>query len=166
MGKVTHQIASRYYCAGSYQDWAGRPKKNFASVGLPPIGLHAPLAHQSEVAHPPVAARGAEAAGGLPSGALAGLDEDTPNVEFLLDIKLHVTFEVGRAKMLISDLLTLGQGSVVELHRLVGEELDVLVNSKLVAKGEVVVVNEKFGCRVTEIVSPEDRIKHLAGYGP
>jgi len=104
-----------------------------------------------------------EAAGGLPGGALAGLDEDDPNVEFLLDIKLHVTFEVGRAKMLISDLLTLGQGSVVELHRLVGDELDLLVNGKLLARGEVVVVNEKFGCRVSSVVPPEDRIKYLGG---
>ena len=88
------------------------------------------------------------------------------NLDFLLDVKLDVTFEVGRAKMVISDLLTLGQGSVVELHRLVGEELDFLINGKLVAKAEVVVVNEKFGCRITEIVSPEDRIKHLGSYGP
>jgi flagellar motor switch protein FliN/FliY len=99
--------------------------------------------------------------GGLPSGALTGIDEETPNVEFLLEIKLHVTFEVGRAKMLISDLLTLGQGSVVELHRLVGDELDLLVNGKLLARGEVVVVNEKFGCRVSSVVPPEDRIKYL-----
>lgn len=104
---------------------------------------------------------GAEAAAGLPSGALAGIDGETPNVEFLLDIKLHVTFEVGRAKMLISDLLTLGQGSVVELHRLVGDELDLLVNGKLLARGEVVVVNERFGCRVSSVVPPEDRIKYL-----
>ena len=84
------------------------------------------------------------------------------NLDFLLDVKLDVTFEVGRSKMVISDLLTLGQGSVVELHRLVGEELDFMVNGKLMAKGEVVVVNEKFGCRITEIISPEQRVKHLA----
>ncbi len=76
-----------------------------------------------------------------------------------------MTFEVGRSKMLISDLLTLGQGSVIELHRLVGDELDFLINGKLIAKGEVVVVNEKFGCKITEIVSPEDRIKHLGAVG-
>lgn len=86
------------------------------------------------------------------------------NLDFLFDIKLNVTFEVGRAKMLISDLLTLGQGSVIELHRLVGDELDLLINGKLVAKGEVVVVNEKFGCKITSIVSPEDRIRHMGGY--
>lgn len=88
---------------------------------------------------------------------------DSPNLEFLLDIKLNVTFEVGRAKMLISDLLTLGQGSVIELHRLVGDELDLLVNGRLIAKGEVVVINEKFGCKITSIISPEERVKHMGG---
>lgn len=85
------------------------------------------------------------------------------NLDFLLDIKLNVTFEVGRSKMLVADLLTLGQGSVIELHRLVGDELDLLVNGRLVAKGEVVVVNEKFGCKITEIIAPEERVKHLGG---
>ena len=98
-------------------------------------------------------------------GGLADLsDREVINLEFLLDIKLHVTFEVGRSKMLISDLLTLGQGSVIELHRLVGDELDLMINGKLVAKGEVVVVNEKFGCRINQIIPPEDRIKYLADY--
>ena len=92
--------------------------------------------------------------------SLAGLDH-TRNLDYLLDIKLNVTFEVGRAKMQVSDLLTLGQGSVIELHRLVGDELDLLINGRLVAKGAVVVVNEKFGCKVTEIISPEQRIKHM-----
>jgi flagellar motor switch protein FliN/FliY len=88
---------------------------------------------------------------------------DSPNLGFLLDIKLNVTFEVGRAKMLISDLLTLGQGSVIELHRLVGDELDLLINGRLIAKGEVVVINEKFGCKITSIISPEERVKHMGG---
>ncbi len=97
------------------------------------------------------------------SGSRALSTADSPNLEFLLDIKLNVTFEVGRAKMLISDLLTLGQGSVIELHRLVGDELDLLVNGRLIAKGEVVVINEKFGCKITSIISPEDRVKHMGG---
>ena len=99
-----------------------------------------------------------------PSSSTGGFAEDSVNIDFLLDIKLHVTFEVGRSKMLVSDLLTLGQGSVIELHRLVGDELDLFVNGKLVARGEVVVVNEKFGCRITNIVPPEDRVKYLADY--
>ena len=95
--------------------------------------------------------------------SLPALSEgETINLEFLLDIKLHVTFEVGRSKMLISDLLTLGQGSVIELHRLVGDELDLLINGRLVAKGEVIVLNEKFGCKITSIIPPEERVKHLA----
>lgn len=84
------------------------------------------------------------------------------DIDFLMDIKLQVSFEVGRAKMYIADLLSLGQGSVIELHRLVGEELEIYVNGHLLATGEVVVVNEKFGCKITGILSPEDRILRLA----
>ncbi len=87
------------------------------------------------------------------------------DVSFLLDIKLNITFEVGRAKMYISDLLSLGQGSVIELHRLVGEELELFVNGHLFATGEVVVVNEKFGARITKIVTPEERVQRLSSHG-
>jgi flagellar motor switch protein FliN len=89
-----------------------------------------------------------------PSGHAAELD-------FILDIPLEVTVEMGRTKMLINDLLQLGQGSVIELNRLAGEPLDILVNNKLVARGEVVVVGEKFGIRLTDIVSPLERVKRL-----
>ena len=78
----------------------------------------------------------------------------TKNLDLILDIPLTVTVELGRSKMLINDLLQLGQGSVIELTKLAGEPLEVLVNQKLVARGEVVVVNEKFGVRLTDIVSP------------
>jgi len=84
------------------------------------------------------------------------------NLDFLMDIKLKVSFEVGRAKMYISDLLSLGQGSVIELHRLVGEELEIYVNGHLLATGEVVVINEKFGAKITGIVTPEERVIRLA----
>ncbi len=84
------------------------------------------------------------------------------DIDFLMDIKLNITFEVGRTKMFISDLLSLGQGSVIELHRLVGEELDLFINGELLATGEVVVVNEKFGARIVQILNPEDRINRLA----
>jgi flagellar motor switch protein FliN/FliY len=83
------------------------------------------------------------------------------DIDFLMEIKLNLTFEVGRTKMYISDLLSLGQGSVIELHRLVGEELELYVNGQLLATGEVVVVNEKFGARVSKILTPEERIAHL-----
>ena len=84
------------------------------------------------------------------------------NLDLILDIPLSVTVELGRSKMLINDLLQLGQGSVVELTKLVGDPLEVMVNDKLVARGEVVVVNEKFGVRLTDIVTPMERVKSLA----
>lgn len=83
------------------------------------------------------------------------------NLDFILDIPLHVSVELGRAKVVIKDLLQLGQGSVLELDKLAGEPLEVLVNGKLVARGEVVVVNEKFGIRLTDIMSPLERIETL-----
>ena len=83
------------------------------------------------------------------------------NLDFILDIPLKVSVELGRARVVIKDLLQLGQGSVLELDKLAGEPLEVLVNGKLVARGEVVVVNEKFGIRLTDIISPLERIESL-----
>jgi flagellar motor switch protein FliN len=83
------------------------------------------------------------------------------DIDFLLDIPLVVTVELGRTKMIINDLLQLGQGSVVELDKLAGEPMEILINQKLVARGEVVVVNEKFGIRLTDIISPTERLKQL-----
>uniref|UniRef100_A0A7C3Z2C4 Flagellar motor switch protein FliN n=1 Tax=Desulfobacca acetoxidans TaxID=60893 RepID=A0A7C3Z2C4_9BACT len=82
-------------------------------------------------------------------------------MELLLDIPLEITAELGRTRMIINDLLQLGQGSVIELNKLAGEPLEILVNQKLIARGEVVVVNEKFGIRLTDIISPLERIKQL-----
>jgi len=87
---------------------------------------------------------------------------ESKSLDLILDIPLTVSVELGRSKMLINDLLQLGQGSVIELTKLVGEPLEVLVNQKLVARGEVVVVNEKFGVRLTDIVSPMERVQTLA----
>ena len=87
--------------------------------------------------------------------------ESSMNMEFLLDISLNVTVELGRAKMLINDLLKLGQGSVIELSKLAGESLDILANQKPIARGEVVVVNDKYGVRLTEVISPMERIERL-----
>jgi len=93
----------------------------------------------------------------------AGEERGEPaSLDLILDIPLTVTVELGRSKMLINDLLQLGQGSVIELTKLVGDPLEVLVNNKLVARGEVVVVNEKFGVRLTDIVTPMERVKSLA----
>ena len=88
--------------------------------------------------------------------------DKTTSLDLILDIPLTVTVELGRSKLLINDLLQLGQGSVIELTKLAGEPLEVLVNQKLVARGEVVVVNEKFGVRLTNIVSPMERVQSLA----
>ena len=87
--------------------------------------------------------------------------EELRKLDLVLDIPLTVTVELGRSKMLINDLLQLGRGSVIELQKLVGEPLEVLINDKLVARGEVVVVNDKFGVRLTDIVSPMERVQTL-----
>jgi flagellar motor switch protein FliN len=86
-------------------------------------------------------------------------DED--KMDLILDIPVTVSVEIGRTKMTIRNLLHLTQGSIVELDRLAGEPLDVLVNGTLVAHGEVVVINDKFGVRITDIVSKSERIKRL-----
>lgn len=85
----------------------------------------------------------------------------TLDMDFILDIPLALTVELGRNRMLIGELLQLGQGSVIELSKLAGEPMDVFINQRLMARGEVVVVNEKFGVRLTDIVSPADRINKL-----
>lgn len=84
-------------------------------------------------------------------------------IDAILDVMLQVTVEVGRARMTIQDLLQLGQGSVVELEKLAGEPLDVYINGRLVARGEAVIINEKFGVRLTEIISKEARVAGLTG---
>jgi len=83
------------------------------------------------------------------------------DLDFILDIPLEISVELGRTRILVNDLLQLGQGSVVELARLSDEPMDIYVNGKLFARGEVVVVNEKFGVRLTDVVSPVERVKRL-----
>lgn len=91
--------------------------------------------------------------------------DETPkgnlDLKFILDIPLNLTVELGRTRILISELLQLGQGSVIELAKLAGEPMDVYVNNRLIARGEVVVVNEKFGVRLTDIISPTERVTKL-----
>jgi flagellar motor switch protein FliN/FliY len=96
----------------------------------------------------------------LQSGAMsaAGLEQ---NLEVILDIPVTIAMEIGRTRISIRNLLQLNQGSVIELDRLAGEPLDVLVNGCLIAHGEVVVVNEKFGIRLTDVVSAAERVKKL-----
>ncbi len=92
------------------------------------------------------------------SGGPAG---DEANMDVILDIPVTISMEIGRTHISIRNLLQLNQGSVVELDRLAGEPMDVLVNGTLVAHGEVVVVNEKFGIRLTDVISPAERVKKL-----
>ncbi|MGZ3775926.1 MAG: flagellar motor switch protein FliN [Pseudobdellovibrionaceae bacterium] len=103
----------------------------------------------------------------------AGMVEDTAqktvkapstsdrNLSLILDIPLKVSVELGRTKMPVSELLNLTQGSVIELNKLAGEPMEVYVNDKLIARGEAVVVNEKFGVRLTDIISPAERVEQL-----
>lgn len=120
----------------------------------------------------------AEEAGDVPTQTGGGVDTpeldeliDEPvasvstgevKMDAILDVPVTISMEIGRTNLNIRNLLQLNQGSVVELDRLAGEPMDVLVNGTLIAKGEVVVVNEKFGIRLTDIVSPSDRIKRLS----
>ncbi len=90
-----------------------------------------------------------------------GQSKPAGNLDMIMDIPVVLSVELGRTKMLINDILQLGQGSIIELQKMAGEPMEILINEKLMARGEVVVVNETFGIRLTDIVSPMDRIKQL-----
>ncbi|HUU39809.1 MAG TPA: flagellar motor switch protein FliN [Desulfatiglandales bacterium] len=90
------------------------------------------------------------------------LQKEKCDLDLILDIPLDVSVELGRVKILVNDLLQLGQGSVIELDKQVGAPVEIYVNKKLVARGEVVVMEERFGIRVTDIISPLERVKSLA----
>ena len=110
---------------------------------------------------PPAAPRAPmEEFGSVPPSNLP-VNLDGPNLDVILDIPVSISMEVGNTDITIRNLLQLNQGSVIELDRLAGEPLDVLVNGTLIAHGEVVVVNEKFGIRLTDVISPSERIKKL-----
>jgi flagellar motor switch protein FliN/FliY len=91
-----------------------------------------------------------------------GEEHSARELDFILDIPLELSVELGKTKMLVNDLLQLAQGSIIELNKLAGEPLEVYINRKLIARGEVVVVNEKFGVRLTDVITPIDRVKSLA----
>lgn len=102
--------------------------------------------------------------GGGASGPNLKVVEDKPQegqLEYVLDIPLRVSVELGRTKILVQDLIRLHKGSVIELQKMAGEALEVLVNDKVVAKGEVIVMNDKFGVRLTDVVSSTQRIRQL-----
>jgi flagellar motor switch protein FliN len=89
------------------------------------------------------------------------VEGEMKNIELLMDVELPISIELGKTKMNIADILGLAPGSIVELDKLVGEPVDLLVNQRCVAKGEVVVVEENFGLRITQLVSPEERLRNL-----
>ena len=97
----------------------------------------------------------------LGEAALAGAGQGETSLDVILDIPVTLSMEIGRSRISIENLLQLAKGSVVELDRMAGEPLDVLVNGTLVARGEVVVVNDRFGVRLSDVISPADRVKSL-----
>ena len=91
----------------------------------------------------------------------AGQSPSNQSIDFLFDVVLQVSVELGRTEMSIRDILNMGQGTVIELNRLAGEPVDILVNGKPIARGEVVVIDDKFGVRVLDVISARDRINSL-----
>ncbi|MGW8956166.1 flagellar motor switch phosphatase FliY [Paenibacillus sp. NPDC055715] len=127
-------------------------------AGVPPQAPYGTPHHYGEVSGRNVNVQPVQFSN-LQSGAFAQVDEN--NLNLLMDIPLRVTVELGRTQKQIKDILELSQGSIIELDKLAGEPVDILVNNKLIAKGEVVVIDENFGVRVTDIVSQWDRIQKL-----
>ena len=123
--------------------------------------IDAMLAGSAQAAQPAAPRAPMEEFGSAPSPSNLPVTLDGPNLDVILDIPVSISMEVGNTDITIRTLLQLNQGSVIELDRLAGEPLDVLVNGTLIAHGEVVVVNEKFGIRLTDVISPSERIKKL-----
>jgi len=122
--------------------------------------IDAMMAQSASAATPAAPRAPMEEFGSMPKSNLP-VSLDGPNLDVILDIPVSISMEVGNTDITIRNLLQLNQGSVIELDRLAGEPLDVLVNGTLIAHGEVVVVNEKFGIRLTDVISPTERIKKL-----
>ena len=123
-------------------------------------GLEGVAAAAGEVADAATAA--GNVTGSAPAQTAGPKKHNPRTLDFLMDVSLQVSVEVGRARMTINDLLQMGAGSVVELEKLAGEPLDIFINGKPVARGEAVIVNEKFGVRLTDIISPEERVEGIA----
>jgi flagellar motor switch protein FliN/FliY len=141
----------------NYQQ-GGYPPPGYPPPGYPPPGYGYPQQGQSPFQQDPAVA--VKSASFAPLSMPAGL-EGISGLDLIMDVPLRVTVELGRTRMQIRDVLDLGKGSVVELDKLAGEPVDMLVNGKLIAKGEVVVIDENFGIRVTDIVSPIERFNNL-----
>ncbi|AIQ30508.1 flagellar motor switch protein FliN [Paenibacillus sp. FSL P4-0081] len=147
---------------GYYYPPAGMPAYGMPGMppyGMPPQGMPYPQAPpQNSAPNRNVNVQPVQFAN-LSAGAFGNIDEN--NLNLLMDIPLRVTVELGRTQKQIKDILEMSQGSIIELDKLAGEPVDILVNNKLIAKGEVVVIDENFGVRVTDIVSQWDRIQKL-----
>jgi len=133
----------------------------YAPPYAPPYGAPPMPQHGYAPPPPPQPNRNVQAAQFSDLSGFGAASTENTNLNLLLDIPLKVTVELGRTQKQIKDILELSQGSIVELDKLAGEPVDILVNNKLIAKGEVVVIDENFGVRVTDIVSPWDRIQKL-----
>jgi flagellar motor switch protein FliN/FliY len=127
------QVGAQQGAPGGGQMGVGQPQNNLASMGIKEVQF--------------------------PNLNIPALGAQSPNMNLLMDVQMTLTVELGRTKMYIKEILSLGEGSIIELDKLAGEPVDLLVNGKLIAKGEVVVIDENFGVRVTDIVSPVDRIR-------
>lgn len=151
----TAEISAAPDAGDAMDDWASALAEQTSADGEPAMTATAGVA--------PVAAPRSATAAVFPSlapasGAAASLSND---IGLILDILVQLTVELGRTKVPIKDLLQLAQGSVVELDGLAGEPMDVLINGYLVAQGEVVVINDKFGIRLTDIITPSERIRKI-----
>ncbi|RRQ23757.1 flagellar motor switch protein FliN [Guyparkeria sp. SCN-R1] len=123
----------------------------------------AAMAEQGDTESDPGGADQAQAVGmeQFSEGGHPDDDENPVNFDVIMDVPVNISMEIGRTAINIRNLLQLNQGSIVELDRLAGEPLDVLVNGTLIARGEVVVINEKFGIRLTDVISPAERLRKL-----
>lgn len=137
----------------SMDDWAAAMAEQAAATEVAP----APAASST----PQPAINLFQDFAGSPMDMSAGDEASAQNLDMILDIPVNMTVELGRTKIAIRNLLQLAQGSVVELDGLAGEPMDVLVNGCLIAQGEVVVVNDKFGIRLTDIITPSERLRRL-----
>lgn len=163
-----------YIDAASAEKWEGA-----LSMGAAPAAAPAPAPAQSAPAGgeappmfggPPPGVGGAQQQSAsvnpvnfpsLTAGGMVGQQQMPSNIDLLMDVMMVMTVELGRTKKYVKDILGLGEGSIIELDKLAGEPVDLLVNGKLIAKGEVVVIDENFGVRVTDIVGPSERLARL-----
>ena len=147
--------------AGSGDDWAAAMEEQGVAEQAETETATEAVAEQANVAQQGKADEYERAAFKELNGGSNQLTTGETNLDVILDIPVTLSMEIGRTELPIHNLLQLNQGSVVELDRLAGEPLDVLINGTLIAHGEVVVVNEKFGIRLTDVISPAERVKNL-----